>query len=253
MRGFAVLALWICVSLSAFAQEQGATYRLTENLTIQALGKGVYVHTTYRDFVGYPRFPSNGLIVVSDGEALLVDTAWGEAETDTLVAWVEAVLDMPIARAVVTHAHDDRMDGMSVLKQRDIVTYALPQTTALGQQQRWPSPDSALAGVTVLPVGTRTVEAFFPGPGHTTDNVVVWLPDEKLLFGGCLIRPASSRSLGSTTDAVLGEWATSVRRLKTRYPEAATVVPSHGALGGQNLLDHTIYLLTRPFKPQPGG
>ncbi|GAB5520416.1 MAG: BcII family subclass B1 metallo-beta-lactamase [Rhodothermales bacterium] len=253
MRLFA-FALLFCLVSPVFGQRLGApTHRVTDDLTVRAIGKGLYLHTTHRDLSGYPRFPSNGLIVISEGEALLIDTAWGEAETDSLITWIEARLGATVKRAIVTHAHDDRMSGMSVLQERGITTYGLPHTAELGAAQGWPSPDVALAGITDVKVGSQTVEVFFPGPGHTADNVVVGLPDGKLLFGGCLIRPAASKSLGNTADAMLDEWANSVARVQARYPDVRTVIPSHGPIGDRTLLEHTIQLIKQHISDQPGG
>jgi hypothetical protein len=30
---------------------------------------------------------------------------------------------------------------------------------------------------------------FFPGAAHSADNVVVYFPKKRLLFGGCMIKP----------------------------------------------------------------
>ena len=49
--------------------------------------------------------------------------------------------------------------------------------------------------------------------------------------------------MGNVADADLESWGAAVRRVRERYPEAATVVPGHGALGGPELLDRTAELI----------
>jgi metallo-beta-lactamase class B len=39
---------------------------------------------------------------------------------------------------------------------------------------------------TVFEVGGVSMEVFFPGEGHTADNMTVWFPGERVLFAGFL-------------------------------------------------------------------
>ena len=70
-----------------------------------------------------------------------------------------------------------------------------------------------------------------------------WLPREKILFGGCLVRSANARQLGNLQDAVVNEWDTTITKILNTYPEVETVVPGHGACGSKNLLHYTIDLV----------
>jgi len=99
-----------------------------------------------------------------------------------------------------------------------------------------------------------SVEVFFPGAGHTQDNLVVWVPQHRTLFGGCIVKNAHDRTLGNTADADLREWPASLRRLQTRYGQASLVVPGHGEPGGPELLQHTLDLFgdtetQKPIRP----
>jgi metallo-beta-lactamase class B len=88
-----------------------------------------------------------------------------------------------------------------------------------------------------------SAEVFYPGPAHTRDNVVVWLAESRVLFGGCAVRAASDTSVGNVADADVKEWPASIRRVRDRYPTADVVVPGHGDPGGRELLEHTLALL----------
>ena len=85
----------------------------------------------------------------------------------------------------------------------------------------------------------ETVEVFYPGAGHTADNLVVWLPKSNVLFGGCFIRSLETSSLGYAGEARIEEWPALVDNVLRRYPEAVTVVPGHGKSGDIGLLYHT--------------
>ena len=207
------------------------------------LAPNVWMHTSYRRFIGLGAFPSNGLIVKTKEGLVLIDTAWNNAQTQDVLQWARANLGAPVTDAVMTHAHVDKMGGAATLRQAKVRTWA----HALSNQDapgRGLTPaeralDLQVGGARSLREG---VEVFYPGPGHTRDNVVVYLEGSKILFGGCLIRPGASNDLGNTADADLSRWAQTVRAVKARYPQAKIVVPSHGPPAGPGLLEHTIQL-----------
>jgi metallo-beta-lactamase class B len=94
-----------------------------------------------------------------------------------------------------------------------------------------------------LSIGNEQIEVFFPGPSHSPDNVVVYFPTRRVLFGGCMIKSLESKNLGFTGDADLAEWPKSVRKVLEKYKDSKIVVPGHGECGDIRLLHHTLQLL----------
>lgn len=87
----------------------------------------------------------------------------------------------------------------------------------------------------------RGFEAFSPGPGHTSDNIV--LKFRQALFAGCLIKAANAPDLGFTGDADLASWLASVRRVAARYPKGP-IIPGHGPIDPAGAsYQHTLDLL----------
>lgn len=220
------------------------TLRLSgpDSLVVQALSPTVWMHTSWTRLAEGGDFPAHGLIVEHEGAVWLVNTAWGASHTEMLVSWIDEELGLPLAGAIATHFHDDAMGGSPVLSARGVPMWAHPRTLELGAGEGVPLPEALdLAG----PETSQRIgpfEVFYPGPAHTHDNVVVWLDEQRILFGGCAVRPAASGSLGNTADADVAAWPHSIRRVAARYPAAETVIPSHGAPGGPDLLEHTIAL-----------
>lgn len=87
--------------------------------------------------------------------------------------------------------------------------------------------------------GNETVQVHYPGPSRSPDNVVVYFPGQKLLFGGCMI--IGMGQVGNTSDADLAEWPESVRDL-ARF-DSAMLVPGHGDRLDPGLVEHTLDLL----------
>ena len=96
----------------------------------------------------------------------------------------------------------------------------------------------------------RGFELFYPGAGHTRDNLVVWIPEAKLLFGGCLIKEEGARHIGNVTDADLQGWPGAIKNLQRRYPGVELVIPGHGRPGGPQALENTLALLAAVAWPE---
>ena len=92
------------------------------------------------------------------------------------------------------------------------------------------------------------IECRYFGGGHSMDNITVYIPEKKILFGGCFVKPSNSKNLGNIKDAVIDDWSNSIRKLMLKYPDIKTVVPGHGDFGGQELLTHTIELIENQLK-----
>lgn len=83
------------------------------------------------------------------------------------------------------------------------------------------------------------------GAGHTIDNIVVWIPEEKILFGGCMLKALRWKGLGFTDDADLNEWPKTLKKLIKEFPESRIVIPGHGDYGDLSLIQHTIGLFEK--------
>lgn len=234
------------------APAAGARVRqLSPDLRVEELRPGLWLHTSWSVLEGGVRFPSNGLLVEAGDSLVLVDSAWGEESTERLLAWVDTAFAAPLRGAVVTHWHEDRA-SIAPLLRREIPVRAHPLTARALAERGRPVPDT-LAGLAApgSAVAAGGVEVFYPGPGHTPDNVLVWVPSAGTLFGGCAVREASATALGNTADADVAGWPRSIERALARYGEAEVVVPGHGTPGGADLLAHTRSLFPGDAPPPP--
>ena len=218
-----------------------------DDLRFTALAPGVWLHTAYKDVPPYGPVPTNGLIVASGpGEAVLVDTAWDDRQTARILAWSETSLGRRITASVHTHAHDDKMGGVGALRAAGVATYAHPLSNEAAPTRGLAPAEWSLTvtrdGEIATPGALGPLTVFYPGPAHTADNVVVRVAGTEVLFGGCLVRPGGSGSLGNTADADVARWGDAARAVAARFPDAGVIVPSHGAPGGRALLDHTAAL-----------
>lgn len=218
-------------------------WELDLDLQMEWLAPGVWRHVSWQTLDSGLRYPSNGLLIEEEDQVLLIDTAWGERSTEALLKWSERNLGRPVSAVFSTHWHDDRLGGAAVLQTMGVPFYAHPLTVSAAKARRLPEPQA----IEDLQPGQAAtwfgLEIFYPGPGHTADNTMVWVPQAKLLVGGCAVRSEQAGGMGNTGDAVLSEWSASLERAKERYPHAERVLPGHGDLGNLSLLAHTQALL----------
>lgn len=241
----ALAAAWLAWACPVPAATPGVT---KPSLELRLLRPGVWIHTSYYTFPDGSIVPANGMVVRDGGGLLLVDTAWGEQLTVDLLDRIQREIKLPVRRAIVTHAHGDRLAGADVLRRRGVPVYALPQTISRAMAVGLAIPSDSLSGLRKAGDAEwlGAVEVLFPGPGHAPDNLMVWVPSARVLFGGCAVKSAASTSLGNLADADTKAWPEAIRRAMERYPTAEFIIPGHGAEGGKSLLTHTLELLGAP-------
>ena len=186
---------------------------------------------------GFGLVSSNGLIVIENEKAFVVDTPWSEKDTEILVNWIKDK-NYQLLGSVSTHSHEDRTAGIAWLKRHNIPTYASALTNEILKQSGKVTAERILEGNEAT-LADGMITTYFPGEGHARDNIVVWLPRLKVLFGGCFVRSMASKSLGYTGEANIHQWANSVENVKNKFNDATLVIPGHGKVGDIQLLKHT--------------
>lgn len=249
MRFIPHLTLSTLALVAAAGAAPPAPQQLSPDLSVRELAPGVWLHTSWADVPGFGRVPANGLVVVSEGEAAMLDTPWDDALTARLMDWMSSSLHVHTTTVIPTHAHNDNLGGLAEAHRRGARSIAMEATREAARATGKPVPLQGFVGLTTVSIGGRTVELRFPGGGHTRDNIVAWLPDAGVLFGGCLVRGSETANLGYTKEADLDAWPTTIRTVMDLYPGARIVVPGHGAPGGQELLTHTLDLLRTSATP----
>lgn len=217
-----------------------------KSIVLTKLSDKVWAHTSYNVFNGV-EVPHNGLVITTSKGAVLIDTAWDTVEsqpkTEELLKMIKKHLKKKVVLALVTHAHDDSIGGIQALLNKGIDVRSTLLTAKLAKERGYPSPKPTLDINPVMTVGDTVIEAFYPGEGHSTDNITVWLPQSKILFGGCFVKSLKDKDLGNLSDANTEQWDDSIRKVINKFPHIQTVVPGHGEWGDKSLLFHTIDLI----------
>ena len=201
--------------------------------TLENLAPDVYAFTAQGD-------PNVGCVIGPEGILAI------EARATPVMAqkWIDVIRTMsaaPFDDLVLTHYHAVRVLGAAAFHaNRIIATRMTADLVDERGQQDWESeagrmprlfqgaetipglthPTDTFTDGMDLKVGDHRVQLRFLGRGHTTGDLVVWLPDDGVLFAGDLVEAQAAPYMG---DGHIDDWST-------------TTLDNVKALGAQHLV-----------------
>jgi metallo-beta-lactamase class B len=208
-------------------------------LTIARLTGDYYVYTTWGTAGGEP-YPANGLYLVTPEGVVLIDTPWDTTQFQPLLDSIRQRHHRPVVLCIATHWHSDKTAGLAYYRAKGIPTYTTRLTDSLSLANGKPRAAFLFTNDTSFNVGGYVVQTFFPGEGHTKDNIVVWFGRDRVLYGGCLIKGVEAPDLGYTGDGNLAAYAATIRRLQAKFPNPAYVIPTHQGWQSIESVQHTL-------------
>lgn len=239
-KHFLFLSLVLLISACKSVKVSDKSYT-SANMTVQKVRENVYRHTTFLQTESFGKVSCNGMIVFDQNEAVIFDTPADDTTSAELIKWVGDSLKCKVIAIIPTHFHADCLGGLNAFHQRGIPSYASNLTIKAAKLKNYAVPQNGFDNVLELKAGRKKVIAGFYGEGHTRDNIIGYVPDENVMFGGCLIKEIDATK-GNLEDANVTDWPATVMKLKANYPETEVVIPGHGESGSTALLDYTIKL-----------
>lgn len=230
-----ILVFFICTT--GFSQTE------TKKLTISHLTKDFYVYTTFGDPGNGSLFPANGMYLVTNKGVVLFDTPWDTTQFLPLLDSIQARHHQNVIMCISTHFHSDRTAGLEYYKQKNIKTYTTKQTDNLSKIRNEPRAAFLIYQDTSFTIGQYSFETFYPGKGHSPDNIVLWFNNDKILYGGCFIKSTEATGPGNLSDANTIEWINSIKKVQTKFGKPSYIIPGHQNWTNKNALLHTLKLL----------
>ncbi len=191
-------------------------------------------------------FISNAGFVVTPAGVVVVDALGSPALATELVAQIRKITDKPVTHVIVTHYHADHIYGLQAFKALGarIIAHGaareyLNSDTArlrleasreelapwVNDDTRLVEADEWLAADKTLVVGGTEFRIKIVGPSHTPEDLVVYLPKEKVLFAGDLVFRSRIPYVGKADSQ---HWIAALKTLLTF--DASVIVPGHGPL-----------------------
>ena len=210
-------------------------------LTISHLTGDFYTYTTYSTYQE-SQVPANGMYLVTDHGVVMLDTPWDTTQFQPLLDSIKLKHNKSVVLCIATHFHSDKTAGLEYYSQQGIKTYTTVLTDELSKKNNMKRAEFLMAKDTVFNVGQYSFETYYPGQGHTADNIVIWFKKEKILYGGCLIKGVDNDDLGYLGDANETEYASTIKKLLKKCRQPKFVIISHSDGADINSLEHTLMM-----------
>lgn len=227
-------------TISSMSESIDSIVYSSDNLVIRKISPHVYEHTSYLQTESFGKVPCNGMVVVNDKEAIVFDTPADSISSEELIRYFKNDLKAEMKAILPTHFHTDCVGGLKQFHQHSVPSYANHRTIRILEEKKQVSaiPKNEFSDSLELTVGALKVFAGFFGEGHTVDNIVAYFPEDKILFGGCLLKEMGAGE-GNLEDANISAWPGTIQKVKERFSNVSIVIPGHGKNGGAELLDYT--------------
>ena len=213
-----------------------------QKLTISHLTGNFYIYTTYGYFKGNP-VPSNSMYLVTSQGAVLFDTPWDSTQFQPLLDSIRIKHNQQVIMCIATHFHNDRTAGLEYYRTKGIKTYTTKKTDEFSRMRNEKRAEFMIAHDTSFSIGENSFETYFGGQGHTPDNIVIWFNQEKILYGGCLVKSAEAGDLGNLSDANVKEWRFTIQHIQEKFKNPNYIIPGHMEWTGRESLTHTLHLI----------
>lgn len=193
-------------------------------------------------------FLNNTGFLVGRKGIVSIDTTSTERRTRAYLEAIGRITNQPVRILINTHHHGDHTHGNCLLPLATIVGHPLCRDEIL--RSSFPPPGGIWSAVdwgdlqleppfvtfedrlTVWVDNLRVELHAVPTPAHTTNDVVVWIPERSVLFTGDLL------FVGGTPFVPMGSVIGSLRALEwLRDFGAQTLVPGHGPVSRPAAID----------------
>lgn len=196
-------------------------------------------------------FINNAGFVLDDGGLSVIDTCGTERRTRAFLDAIARTTAMAPARLLLTHHHADHTNGNGLVRAPVIIGHERTRERMLMAGGR-PGPDiidpvdfGQIAPIppdvvfndrqSVIEGERRLLLSYVGRPAHSDNDVIVWLPDERVLFSGDIVMHGSMPlAMEGSVSGILYV----LRGLLELDPRV--VVPGHGSVGGPELIEKTI-------------
>ena len=208
-------------------------------LEISHLTGDFYIYTTYNTYQEY-QVPANGMYLVTNYGVVMFDTPWDTTQFQPLLDSIKIRHNKTGAICFATHWHSDKTAGLEYYKQQGIKTYTTDLTDILSKKNDKKRAQFLMTKDTAFHVGQYSFETYYPGPGHTEDNIVIWFKKEKILYGGCLIKGTDAEDLGYLGDGNVSEYVATLKKIQKKFRKPKFIIIAHSDWSDINSLKHSI-------------
>src|SRR5262245_27560414 len=199
---------------------------------------------------------SNAGLIVGDSGLMVIDALAAPMHTRAFVNAMRNISDKPFRHLLNTHHHSDHVNGNQYVIGAEIVGHRYCRDEVVKMipgPPKWPKRDGWSDGTDdriILAAGTtfdcrmtyyyakNTVDVLSMAPAHTWGDLVVYLPQHKILFAGDVAFFYVAPFCQNAHPSKWIEWCETVERM-----DVDVIVPGHGLIGiKKELAEMRVYI-----------
>ena len=205
---------------------------------IQELASGVYTYEQLRS-AGEEKFTTVSMFVVTDEGVVVADGQGNLEETQRMIDHIAGISGQPITDVVVASDHGDHTAGNAAFP-TEARFWAHPTSAAALERMAANNADLPMAtdlvsDIEVLQMGGREIRLQFLGRAHTGGDLVVYLPEEKIMF---MSEAYLHRIFPAMRSAFPSEWVDMIEAAQAM--DVAIYVPGHGFVDHPSVLEEEL-------------
>jgi glyoxylase-like metal-dependent hydrolase (beta-lactamase superfamily II) len=167
---------------------------------------------------------SNAVFIITDYEVILAGAHFINEGVNELLKQVSQITNLPVTQVILTHHHKGFNYVDFDLPEKAEVIVSVNTLQALkGEHREFKNPTLVFEENLTLNRGKTSIVIMDTGPGHSSGDLIVYLPKEGILFASDLL---FNDAVGYMGDASVHEWGESLELLEKLAP--LKVVPGVG-------------------------
>jgi glyoxylase-like metal-dependent hydrolase (beta-lactamase superfamily II) len=234
------LMVWSLLAALAFAEF--AMAQQAPPIEVRPIHGGVY-------YVVGGAGSDTGFIVGKDG-VIVIDAKMTVPSAKEMIADIAKITPKPITTVILTHSDGDHVnglagfpDGLTIIAQENCKKEMEESLATKNPAPKDRLPTKTVANEENITINGVKLTLLHFAPAHTSGDLMVYLPEQKIVFTGDIIATSQEYTLIHTNKHGSSEgWITTVRGLLAL--DANDYVPGHGDLQTkadvQQRLDRTI-------------
>ncbi|MGH7231450.1 MAG: MBL fold metallo-hydrolase [Nitrospiraceae bacterium] len=169
-------------------------------------------------------------LVITTSEGVIVTDPISQDAATWLKAEIRTLTSQPVRYVIYSHDHADHISGGIVYDETaTFVSHRRAREVILAEKRlNTPVPQITFTDRLFIDLGGKRIEVIHVGKNHSDNSVVVYLPQDKLLFAVDFI-PIESVAYRTMRDSYPEEWINSLRQVEQLDFEI--LVPGHGMVG----------------------
>ncbi len=208
-----------------------------KTISFTEVGRDLWAFTAEGD-------PNSG-VIIGDDAVMVVEAQATPRLAEMVIDRIRSVTDKPITHLALTHYHAVRVLGASAYQAGQVIMSdtARAMVVERGQEdwdsefQRFPRlfeghesipgltwPTTTFSHAMTIYLGNRRVELMHLGRAHTAGDIVIWVPDEQVMFTGDIVEFKSACYCG---DGHFSDWGGTLAAVDAYRP--LSVAPGRGA------------------------